>query len=399
LTDPQGIKQKHILVSSCGAHLVQDGLVALQYVLLPIVAQQFNLGYTQVGFLRAVGHSTMTVLEMPAGILAEKWGQRRLLCIGLVFAGAGYLGVALSPDFFTIAFSLAVAGAGAGFQHSLSSSLLVGCFDGASRRRALGAYNSSGDAGKLIFTAMFSAGMGMGMSWNALVMSLSLVSIIFGMVVWKLLQVHESGPCQPDRENTPASSTRNWGVKSPVRFAILATVVFMDSLVQAVFLTFLAFIMLDKGVGDGLVSVCVVIALVGGMLGKFGCGYCAGRYGDRRTFVVVQLLTVAGLVLLLELPANQAIVALPLIGLVVQGSSTVTYGSVADFVDPDRQSRGYALIYTFSSISTVCGPLLFGMIADSYGLEFSIGVLAVVAALTIPPGWVLSSSRATPVNA
>jgi MFS family permease len=173
----------------------------------------------------------------------------------------------------------------------------------------------------------------------------------------------------------------------------------MDSLVQAVFLTFLAFIMLDKGVGDGLVSVCVVIALVGGMLGKFGCGYCAGRYGDRRTFVVVQLLTVAGLVLLLELPANQAIVALPLIGLVVQGSSTVTYGSVADFVDPDRQSRGYALIYTFSSISTVCGPLLFGMIADSYGLEFSIGVLAVVAALSIPPGWVLSSSRATPVNA
>ena len=370
--------------------------MALQYVLLPIIAQQFGLGYAQVGFLRTVGHTTMSVLEIPAGILAERYGERRLLGIGLVFAGAGYIGVALSPGFFSIAFSLAVAGAGAGFQHSLSSSLLVNRFEGGHRRRVLGTYNSSGDAGKLLFTALFSTGIGIGMAWNWLVLLLAMISIVSGVTVWRLLGEDRRNRHDLPGKNTPGKSTRQWGIKSPGRFSILGAVTFMDSLIQAVFLTFLAFIMLDKGVGPGLASICVVIALVGGMLGKFGCGYCAGRYGDRATFLVVQLLTAVGLVLLIELPATQAIIMLPLIGLVVQGSSTVTYGAVADFVDQDRQSRGYALIYTVSGISTVCGPLLFGIIADSHGLESAIWILVGVATLTIPLGWVLSRASVIP---
>lgn len=37
------------LITCCGAHLIQDGLGALQYVLLPILAQLFGLNYAQVG--------------------------------------------------------------------------------------------------------------------------------------------------------------------------------------------------------------------------------------------------------------------------------------------------------------------------------------------------------------
>ena len=63
----------------CGAHIIQDGLVALQYVLLPILAQALGLNYAQVGLLRALSNSAMSLLELPSGILAERYGERRLL--------------------------------------------------------------------------------------------------------------------------------------------------------------------------------------------------------------------------------------------------------------------------------------------------------------------------------
>jgi len=89
-----------VLIASCGAHLIQDGLVALQYVLLPILAQIFGLNYTQVGLLRALSNSAMTLLEIPAGVLSERFGETRLLVFGLLCAARGYLGVAFAVDFY-----------------------------------------------------------------------------------------------------------------------------------------------------------------------------------------------------------------------------------------------------------------------------------------------------------
>jgi MFS family permease len=76
----------------------------------------------------------------------------------------------------------------------------------------------------------------------------------------------------------------------------------------------------------------------------------------------------------------------------VQGSSTVTYGALSDFVHRRRQSRGYAIIYTLSSLSAVVGPVFFGGLADTYGIELSLVTLAVLTCLTLVSGKVLQKS-------
>ena len=146
------MRGRRVLIASCGAHLIQDGLVALQYVLLPILAQAFGLSYTQVGFLRAVSSSAMTLLEIPAGVLAERFSEIRLLIFGLLCAGLGYLGVAFAVDFYLIVLGFLITGCGAAFQHSLASALISRSFDDVARRRSLGIYNAFGDVGKLAFT-------------------------------------------------------------------------------------------------------------------------------------------------------------------------------------------------------------------------------------------------------
>jgi len=83
------------------------------------------------------------------------------------------------------------------------------------------------------------------------------------------------------------------------------------------------------------------------------------------------------------LPAVPLLLLLPLIGVFIQGSSTVCYGAVADFVDDSRQSRGYSLMYTAGSLATVAGPFALGTVADHAGLATLLWVLAALTACTL----------------
>lgn len=324
----------------------------------------------------------MTVLEIPAGILAERVGERRLLSAGLVGAGAGYLGIAFSSNFWMLLIFFFVAGAGAAFQHSLSSSLVVKSFDGGDRRRALGTYNSSGDAGKLAFTAAFSVLIGAGLAYTSTVAILAAIGIAAAGLLWLWIPEQHNYSAAADSQAKTDRSAK-WGILQPARFWSLGVAILLDSVVQAVFLTFIAFVMIEKGFSPSLASLSVVLTLAGGMVGKLACGFLAARLGDRHAFIVIQLLTALGIVAVIFLPASILIVALPFIGLVVQGSSTICYGAVADYVDDKRQSRGYALIYSFAGFASVIGPLALGMLADSAGLSQLLWVLVATTVLTI----------------
>ena len=384
MTDSTVKHSRNTLIVCCGAHIIQDGLVALQFVLLPILAQALGLNYAQVGLLRALSNSAMSLLEIPSGILAERYGERRLLILGLIAAGLGYLGVAVSSSFWLIALFFVLTGVGAGFQHSLTSAILVKTFGSAQKRRALGTYNASGDAGKLTFTGVFSIWIGAGLAWSAVVTLLSLLAIVFAFVVWKLLPevTHELG--HKSDTVTRGGFVHRWGIKKPRQFLMLGMVVFLDSAVQAVFLTFLAFVLLQKGASTQVASFAVVLALSGGMTGKFCCGFLTARYGDFKPFVFIQLLTVVGIVGVILMPINAVLITLPLVGLVVQGSSTVTYGAISDHIKTSHQSRGFALIYTLANIASVAGPFASGLLADFSSLNLVLWMLCVLTGLSIP---------------
>lgn len=385
------MRGRRVLIASCGAHLIQDGLVALQYVLLPILAQAFGLSYTQVGFLRAVSSSAMTLLEIPAGVLAERFSEIRLLIFGLLCAGLGYLGVALAVDFYLIVLGFLITGCGAAFQHSLASALISRSFGDVARRRSLGIYNAFGDVGKLAFTGVFSLAIGMGIAWNLVVAALSLVTLAFAAVLVVFVRQTPRAAVADSREDDSGGDGK-WGIKHPRRFGWLCFTVFLDTLTQSVFLTFIAFLLLQKGSVDTIASLSVVLALCGGMVGKFVSGFLAVRYGDRSAFRILQVMTILGLVIMLFLPELAILVLLPFVGVAVQGSSTVTYGALSDFVHRQRQARGYAIIYALSGLSAVFGPIVFGILADLYGVDLSLFMLALLTSLTLLSGRVLQKS-------
>ena len=380
------LRRRLTLAACCATHAVQDGLTASIYVLLPILAQAFGLGFAQVGLVRAVHSGAMGLLELPSGMLSERFGQRRLLAFGLLCAGAGYLTVSMAGGFPGLLLGLCLAGCGAAFQHALSSSLVSEAFSGPARRTALGAYNSSGDTGKLLFTGLLTTLLGAAVAWPHVAAGYGSLAVAAGVGLLFLLRAIRAGapdPSLPPRRQ-PSLRGADWGIRHRRGFAVLAVIVLLDLAVQDAFLVFVAFLMLHKQAPVALAGFAVVLTLAGGVAGKFGCGLLAARLGPVRALVVVELASAAAILAVLAAPAMVALCLLPLAGVVLQGSSTVTYGTVGDLVEERRQSRGFALVYTLSSAASIVGPVAFGLVSDGFGLETAMVAMALVVALPAP---------------
>ena len=392
-------KHKTTLLTSCTAHGIQDGLSAAIYVLLPILAQTFGLNYGQVGLFKGAKSLAQSLLEVSSGVACERFGERYVLVFGLIISGVGYmmLSFASTPNIMLLCFI--ILGAGGAYHHAPSSALVSRVYSVESRRRALGFYNSSGDAGKLIFTALFSLALMVAVSWQTVSLSYGVISVAVAIVVYWMFKQSGIGGLADYTEKNRISRKLGWGILHRPRFSALLTTVLLDSMVQSGVLTFVAFVMIAKGIPVYVATFAAVLVLIGGMFGKAVCGFLADRIGMRPAFAVLQGLTALGLILLIYASGTTAYILLPFLGVALQGTTSITYVIVNDLIHPERVARGYSMIYTASSVASIIGPLGFGHIGDQYGIETAVLGMATIAIIAILPCWFLKlnipiSSRA-----
>ena len=117
-------KSRSTLATCSGAHVLHDGLTDVLYVLLPVIAQTFGLNYAQIGFIRSANKAALAVFQLPAGLLAERYGERSLLALGTACAGIGFVALGFASGFIAILIALFITGLGSAFQHPLSSSMI-----------------------------------------------------------------------------------------------------------------------------------------------------------------------------------------------------------------------------------------------------------------------------------
>ena len=269
-----------------------------------------------------------------------------------------------------------------------SSALISLAYVSGGRRGALGLYNSSGDAGKLAYATCFSLAIGAGLAWSSATTAFGLSGVAAAVVI--LLAVpHLARRMSPENvaedSRNKAEAAEGWGILDRRGFIALFLVVFLDSLVQAGVLTFAAFLILAKEVPLATATFAATAILIGGIFGKAICGFLADRIGPRLAFILIQALTAAGITAAVFAPGYHAYILLPFLGVVLQGSTSITYSMVNDLVHESRASRGFALIYGGASFSSVAGPLGCGVFGDLFGIETAMLIMAVIAVTTIPP--------------
>ena len=75
---------------------------------------------------------------------------------------------------------------------------------------------------------------------------------------------------------------------------------------------------------------------------------------------------------------------LPLIGVALNGTSSVLYGSVPLMVAPEKRTRAFSIFYTGTIGSGAVAPIVYGLIGDALGVPLALTVVAALVLATLP---------------
>jgi MFS family permease len=393
-TAPSRPDERRALGVAGAAHAVHDGYTDLLYLLLPIWQAEFGLGYAAVGLLKSCYTAVMAALQMPASMLAERIGPITVLAGGTVLAASCFLLAGVSAGIIGLGAALVLGGIGASVQHPIASNIVAGAFHGARSRTALGIYNFTGDVGKMAMP-LLAAGLFALMAWRPALWVVAGLGFAVAALVVAFAPAQAGRAAAPGEHNAAAQDTAALGAATPIAsrgFNLLLAIGTLDNAARSGFLTFLPFLLQAKGASLTTIAVALSLVLAGGAAGKLVCGWLGARLGVLRTVLLTEGLTALGMVALLPLPLPAALVLLPALGIALNGTSSVLYGTVPEVVTPAARARAFGIFYTGVIAGSAAAPPLMGLVGDLVGVPLTVAAIAAAVLVTVPLAVALNPS-------
>jgi MFS family permease len=378
--------ERRAMSVASGAHALHDGYTDLIYVMLPVWQAEFGLTYAAVGTLRGLFAGTMASLQIPAGHLSERYGAAAILAGGTALTGLGYCLAGLSGGFAALLVALLIGGIGASTQHPIASALVARAFSGPRSLKALGGYNFAGDIGKMTVPALAAIMMAL-MPWRPTVIALGAAGFAAAILILMLTPKFGAMHAPAENEDPPASAPP--GRVARYAFPTLLSIGVIDSATRMGFLTFLPFILGAKGASLPMIGIALTLVFAGGAVGKLVCAFVGARIGIINTVFLTEILTLALILAILPLPLEAALLVLPVLGIALNGTSSVLYGSVPEVVEPAKRTRAFSIFYTGTIGAGAVAPILYGFVGDAIGLTGGVIVVAVMVLLTLPLAFIL----------
>ena len=390
--DPVSAKaaERRAIGVACGAHALHDGYTDLVYVMLPIWQGEFGLGFAALGLMRTVFSGTLAGFQIPASFVAERFGAATVLALGTALAGFGYIFAGFSSGVAGLVAALFIGGLGASTQHPLASSLIAHAFAGNRSLKALGTYNFAGDIGKMIFPAA-AALMFIVLPWRQALMILGALGSVAAVAIFVAMPRFSDAQVLSRKDDSARGKS---GAIRPFAFPLLLSVGVIDSATRMAFLTFLPFVLTAKGASVQVVGLALTLVFVGGAMGKLVCAFIGARIGVVATVWLTETVTALGIVSLLPLSLEPALMLLPIVGIALNGTSSVLYGSVPDLVEPSWRQRAFSIFYTGTIGAGAVSPAVYGLLGDAIGIPAALTVVAAVVLIALPITLVLRPALA-----
>jgi MFS family permease len=363
------------LVGACLAHMLHDGYTDQLYALLPIWQSEFGLSYAGLAVLRALYYGTMGGLQIPGEKLIAGSSARVALALATFIAAAGYLVMGLPWGFFGLCAGLVLAGIGSSVQHPRASLLVTNTYRKASRG-PLGIYNFAGDLGKATFPAAVALLLPI-IGWRPAIGLTAAVGLVAAVALLVIL------PGKPFVAAT-VEDTFTSGRADRGGFGLLLTIGALDTATRMGYLLFLPFLLHSRGGSEGMVGLLLAALFIGGALGKATCGWFGQYLGVVWSVIATEAATALLITATLFLPLGPLLLVLPVLGIFLNGTSSVLYGTVPDLAPSGNIGRGFALFYTGVIGAGGLAPIAYGAIADHAGRTAGVLAAASTAAVIVP---------------
>jgi len=108
----------------------------------------------------------------------------------------------------------------------------------------------------------------------------------------------------------------------------------------------------------------LALLFVGGAFGKASCGWLGQRIGVVWSVIATEVATAALIGATCFTPMTVMFVLLPLLGVVLNGTSSILYGTVPELAPHGDTGKAFAWFYTGVIGSGALAPIAYGTIAD-----------------------------------
>jgi MFS transporter, FSR family, fosmidomycin resistance protein len=372
------LSDSSVLVTTSAVHLTNDACFALLYPLLPFIAADLGLSYTETGMLKATFSGASSVLQVPAGIVGARYGEMLVLLLGNLWVGLGLVGMALTGTFLMLLGAALLTGIGGNAQHPLGSSIVANHARREQLATSMGTLNFSGDLGKL--AGPFVAGIvAVQFGWRAAFATVGVVTALY--TLWALMKQRSEARRGTRRAGGPIEDDG-----TPIRrgFSFVLLAGSLDNATRGAALTFLPFVLVDKGFDAAAISLLFGLIFAAGAAGKFACGWLSDRRGILAVIVVTEAAT-AGTLLALTWASPWMVIPLVLIfGFALNGTSSALAVAVTQFVPAAKRSRGFGIYFTAALISSAAAPLLYGVLADATSITTTFVTMTFLTLAVLP---------------
>jgi MFS family permease len=318
--------------------------------------------------------------QLPAGLLGDRFGERRVVVGAVALTVLAGVGLAASPTFLVFAAFVVLLGVGNGLQYPPGVTLITRRFTDTGR--ALGVHIAAAPAAGLVappVATLAAARFG----WRVALLVGALVSVPALALVW--VGVGATPAARPDERLRDRVSVVTFLAllrRPEVTFALVVAVL-ADFVWQATF-TFLP-LFLQEYHGLSAPQSGVLFGVYFALLGAAGpvAGWASDRVGRWTATAALMTVGVAGFSTLV-LADSPALVAAGVAGAgVAMGWSAPVQSRFLDVLSPDEQNTGFGLVRTTYSLVGAVGSVVTGVVADAAGWPAAVGLLAGLLALVV----------------
>ena len=276
-----------IALTSLGHGMVHTYELSIP-ILMTLWLTEFSTSTALLGALVSVGYGLYGVGALPAGILADRWGSRRLIVICLAGMGASFVMLSLAPGLWTIGAALVLWGLAASIYHPAGLTLISRGV--VQRGKGLALHGMAGNAG-IALGPFCTALLLLVVDWRVVAACLALPAL--AATVYAAQASFNETAADPGVETTsasssaaaPASFNQLWThtrVLFASGFAVVFGIVILSGLYYRGILTFLPNLLEDVFAVDGAVDLdpsryVYAALLMVGMAGQYAGGWLTDR--------------------------------------------------------------------------------------------------------------------------
>lgn len=383
-----------------GSHFVNHMYLVLLPPLFGILATEFDVSLTALGFAVGVQGITSTALQLPFGYLSDNHGRGVTLVTGLALTAVAVVVLASALDYRWLLAGQALLGAGLAAHHPAHFPMLSAATPSEHRGRVFSLHGFAGNLGYAAAPALITLVLALGgTTWRDALLLIAAIgggyAVLATLVVWGVLSDEVTAPPADESERTELPSVReriasevHSLLTSPAIIA-LAVLALITSMANWGIRSY-AVVLLTDGYGlelslantayTAMFTVGAVVILVGGEL------------ADRIAPTPILLASYLGLLVTAGLVGTLAVSPLFAFVLVLFTGSAISFGAPARSKLTDRLStesdlgKNFALITVGTVLSGAVAPPLFGAIIEQIGLTaafYTIAGLGIVSGLIV----------------